>query len=498
MAEPYTPVIFLAYANDRTDPNRYLRNLVSEVRNIRRLLENKVSPPYRIIVRGNATLEEIEEVFRRNPGSVEVFHYAGHADGMQLLLESESGEKEAAGLESFTRFLGSQSNLRLVFLNGCATQNHAQALIGAGVPAVVATDTAIKDRAALAFANRFYKKLADHRTIRQAFSDAESRTYNQLNRGENYRSLYIPGEESATFPWKLWGKGTDWRLNIAAADGQGAIVPFLCDRDRQVESFRDSFEKIVSENLHPAHIYFIHGTRTERHRSLIRRFREVDIRYQAERLFGREAGLVNFYDVKDWPYTGDTNMRKRNLKRSLAIACELPGVSATEWNVHDLALLKAPKGGIVVFQHTIFADKWDSGTFQLLRWYADECWRAHSDQELPRFIIFISIIYQEERRTFWSRLFGLQGRRQDVRKKLFQLGQMYRDRVSVLRELSPVSYTDVVEWVEEYFPETLAALPDIIFGDKTDRPLPMEIIEYQLLQEAERVQREKAQRELYE
>ncbi|MDX2249437.1 MAG: CHAT domain-containing protein [Bacteroidia bacterium] len=498
MAEPYTPIIFLAYANDRTDPSRYLRNLVSEVRIIRRMLEQKVSPPYRVIVRGNATVQEIEEVFDRNPGKIEVFHFAGHADGLQLLFESETGEKETAGMEGFTRFLGKQSGLRLVFLNGCATQSHAESLVKEGVSAVIATHTAIRDRAALAFAERFYKRLADRRTIRQAFEDAETRAYTQFSRGDEFRSFYIPGENATALPWKLYGAGTDWLLSVAISTGRGSIIPFLCNRDRQVESFRDSFEKITAKNTHQPPIYFVHGTRSERHRSLVKRFREADIRHHAERLYGKETGLVYFYEVKDWPYTGDADMRRRNLKRSLAISCEFPGITGADWTAQDMIGPTSRKGGIVVFQHTVFAEKWDHATFQLLKWYTGEFWRVSLEKEFTRFVIFINIIYPEERRTFWSRMFGIPSRRQEVRKQLFQLGQTFPEQVSVLRELSPIPYTDVVEWVEEYFPEDLSALPDIIFGEKKERPLSMEIVEYQLIRETERIQREQGLRELYE
>ncbi|MEZ4826488.1 MAG: CHAT domain-containing protein [Bacteroidia bacterium] len=497
MAEPYTPIIFLAYANDRTDPGRYLRNLVSEVRNIRRLLENKVIPPYRVIVRGNVTLQEIEEVFLRYAGSVEVFHFAGHADDVQLLLESDSGERESADLTNFSRFLSAQAGLRLIFLNGCATQNHAKALSLAGVPAIISTDAAIHDRAAQTFATRFYKGLADHKTLQQAFDDASDRTQIQFDRGEPFRSLYIPGENKNTFPWNITGSGLQWRLSVAPPDSRGTIVPYLCDRDKQVERFRDSVEMFLSENTF-AHAFIVHGPRAERHRSLVKRFREVEIRLHAERLFGRDNGLVHTFEIKDWPYTGDLAMRKRNLRRSLGIACELSVTPGTDWVAGEMDIFKTRKTGIIVFQHTLFAEKWDRTTSRLISWYLQSFWQFPNYEIPPRIIVFISVIYPEERVTFWNRLFGLPGKKQEVRKELHRLGQQLRQKISILRELSPVSYTDVAEWVEEYYPEDLTALPDIIFTDKKERPLPMEIVEYQLIRESVRIQRDRIFRDLPE
>lgn len=498
MADLYSPVIFLAYANDRIAPERYLRNLVSEVRTIRRLLEHKVSPPYQVIVRGNATIQDIEEVFERNEGRVVLFHYAGHANDVQLMLESETGTGAPVGLEGFSRFLGNQKNLQLVFLNGCATRAHADALVNAGVPAVIATSDIISDRAAAIFSERFYQRLADRRTIRKSFEDAEIRTQGQLTTGRDYRSLYIPGEEKGEFPWLLLGDGINWRLSLRRSDAKGSVIPYLCDRDRQVEVFRDKLEILMADTSHPPHIFILHGSREERHRSLVRRLKDVDIRQSAEHVYGPETGLVYFYEARDWPYTGDLKMRQRNLQRSLAVSCELPGIIGSGWKAEDLITFQSRKGGIVVFQHTIFADKWDSVTQQLLRWYTREFWNVSQGPEISQFIIFINIVYPEESRSFWRRMFALTSARQDIRKDLYDLTMDDSRRMTLLRELKPIPYTDVVEWVEEYYPDELGALPDIIYGARRERPLPMDVIESQLIRETERINREKALRELYD
>lgn len=62
-------------------------------------------------------------------------------------------------------FLGQQTGLELVFLNGCATQNQAQGLLDANVSTVIATSQAIDDRVAAEFASRFYRSLAGGASI---------------------------------------------------------------------------------------------------------------------------------------------------------------------------------------------------------------------------------------------------------------------------------------------------------------------------------------------
>ena len=88
------PVLLLAFANDREDHVRYLRNLPQETR----LLRDAIQPAEQsglceLVVRTNATADDIFKVFQdpayRN--RIAVFHFGGHANGYELLLESAQG-----------------------------------------------------------------------------------------------------------------------------------------------------------------------------------------------------------------------------------------------------------------------------------------------------------------------------------------------------------------------------------------------------------------------
>ena len=92
------PIIFLAFANDRTDGIGYLRNLPDEARRIHAALEPvHVAGLCDVVVRQNATLEDILAVFQHPAyrNRIALFHYAGHANGYQLLLESAAGKTAA-------------------------------------------------------------------------------------------------------------------------------------------------------------------------------------------------------------------------------------------------------------------------------------------------------------------------------------------------------------------------------------------------------------------
>ncbi len=495
------PIIFLAYANDRVDPDRYLRNLVDETRRIREALEQRGDQTYRIELRPNATLEDIISVFDRNEGQVEVFHYAGHADSLQLMLEDSEGEIASAGLEGFTRLLAGQSGLELVFLNGCTTQEHAQAMRYAGIPHVIATDTLISDSAAVIFAERFYQRLADQKTISQAFEAAEIKVQTALLSNGSTRTLYWDGIESvpSTFPWAIYGNGNDWRLKLTPkSEGIGSIVHLMVDRDKQAEAFRDSLETVLEDQMHPPQFYIIQGARAEQHHSLVRRFRETDIRYYVEELYGPELGIVYFYEVKEWPYTGDLAMRRRNLKRSIARAAEYEGISGGKWKAADLMEAQKLRGGTVVFQHTISAEKWDTNALKLIEWYVRDFWEMSMVEGVPQFIIFLNIIYPQEAPNVVERLFGLANHRQRIQQQLTRLESEIGRIFHVLRELRAIPYEDVVNWVDEYFPGQLSGFPDILYAGNSRKRLPMQVAERRVREEVNRLERRQAREQLFD
>ncbi|MFO0904139.1 MAG: CHAT domain-containing protein [Pirellulales bacterium] len=168
---PERPVILTAFANDRVDGVRYLRNLPEEQRRLRRALA-VASELCEHVTISNATLAELVDALQTYRNRVAVFHYAGHANSYQLLLESTLGAAhrvEAAGL---AQLLGRQQGLQLVFLNGCSTEQQADDLIAAGVPCVIATTQAIDDRLATDLSERFYKGIAGGASLATAFAES--------------------------------------------------------------------------------------------------------------------------------------------------------------------------------------------------------------------------------------------------------------------------------------------------------------------------------------
>ena len=171
------PVLYLAFANDRQDGARYLRNLPAELRGIRAALAGGVATDqWEVVERSNVTADDLLDVFqaRAYRDRVAVLHFGGHAGSYALLLETATGHAAAADAGGLAAFLAEQRGLALVFLNGCSTRGQVRGLLAAGVPAVVATTRDVDDATATAFAVRFYRALAVGATVRRAFAEASA------------------------------------------------------------------------------------------------------------------------------------------------------------------------------------------------------------------------------------------------------------------------------------------------------------------------------------
>jgi hypothetical protein len=122
-----------------------------------------------------------------------VVHYMGHGDfaatkGGMLLLEDNAGNAVPTSAKAFAHLLRDEP-LRLVFLNACDTGTTPQtdglhpfagvaaALVANGVPAVVAMQFPITDRAALTFSKVFYERIAAGDAVDVAVAQGRSALY---------------------------------------------------------------------------------------------------------------------------------------------------------------------------------------------------------------------------------------------------------------------------------------------------------------------------------
>ena len=227
--QPRQVVVFLAFANDREDKARFLRNLPKEQRRIREALAPAVEAGHcEVVERNNATVDDVFDVLQdiRYRDRVAVFHYGGHAGPAELLLETPAGGVELAHAGGLAAFLGEQRGLALVFLNGCSSAGQVQALLDAGVPAVVATSQAIDDAVATELAARFYRSLASGMPLRTAYAEAQAAVRTRWGSASKatYRSAVAEAVGEERWPWEVYVRpgaeehAAKWSLARAARD----------------------------------------------------------------------------------------------------------------------------------------------------------------------------------------------------------------------------------------------------------------------------------------
>ncbi len=237
------PVILLTFANDRTKGGRFLRNLKQEEASLRESLAEAESKGLcEVVPIGRVETAKLFQVFRtpKYRDRIAIFHFAGHAQDYDLLLETPEGGTIAFDGPAFADFLSRRRDVKLVFLNGCSTQPQVEKLLDAGVAAVIATSLAINDATATDFASHFYAGLASGFSIHEAFQDAISQV--RSTSGGSPRGLYVksvngqpvPDAVTQSWPWRLFPEVpsrtiADWNLPAAVDDPIFRLPPLPAD-----------------------------------------------------------------------------------------------------------------------------------------------------------------------------------------------------------------------------------------------------------------------------
>ncbi len=198
------PLVFLTFANDRSQPNRILFELEAERRSLLDLF------------RGQAQLEALDygsapsqlmAGLNQAQNRLSIFHYGGHANGTQLSLEASLGHNVSLASQNLAQLLALEApkHLKLVFLNACATRDQVSELWKRGIPAVIATSQRIGDQTARQFAEIFYQSLLAGLPLEQAFQQARIELEGGQAQPRVYRDLIWEGNEAEDeFPWGLY------------------------------------------------------------------------------------------------------------------------------------------------------------------------------------------------------------------------------------------------------------------------------------------------------
>ncbi len=233
------PVIILAFANEREAGNLYLRNLPRELNALKTILERAEEAGLcELEILSNTTLALLADTLRKPKyeGRIAIFHFSGHANSLELLLEKDDGGARAAHAAGLAPMLAGIGSLQLAFLNGCYSIRQARALVDKGVPAVIGTVQAVEDTLAAELAIHFYEGLAEGLPIDKAWKWATQEAVaarGETAWGEYYelkhRSVKIEAVEGR-FPWELLyrdpgGEAPGWNLPTAAGNPLFGLPP---------------------------------------------------------------------------------------------------------------------------------------------------------------------------------------------------------------------------------------------------------------------------------
>ena len=141
-----------------------------------------------------ATMAELDDTLQAVDANI--LHFIGHGrfdeqhqDGV-LAFEGERGGAQEVSAEHLGTLLYNEKSLRLVVINACeggrasatdAYAGMAQTLVRMRIPAVVAMQYEITDRAAILFARQFYRGLAMGRPVDTAITDARLAVFSQVS-----------------------------------------------------------------------------------------------------------------------------------------------------------------------------------------------------------------------------------------------------------------------------------------------------------------------------
>jgi len=101
--------------------------------------------------------------------SPRIVHFSGHGEQQGIILENEIGEPKMVSMEALAAlFKLFKDSVECVVLNSCYSKNQAKA-IKLHIPYVVGMNTAVPDKAAIAFSKGFYKALGAGKDIPFAF-----------------------------------------------------------------------------------------------------------------------------------------------------------------------------------------------------------------------------------------------------------------------------------------------------------------------------------------
>ncbi len=473
---PILPRILLAFANDAFSEVRKLDELQQEMVSLGEILQGHME----VTTKPEASQSVIVKAFKELGEDIHIFHFAGHASGEGIETQEKEYERRVTLADGLADFIGQQRQLKLAFLNGCATEGQVKYFHQSHIPAVIATKYPIGDRLAREFSEAFYDSMAKGRSIRAAFEEARAQmrmSYQEYNS----RSLLLrdaPPAAAQEFPYTLElapGKEAiadarlgDWHRSVPkvgplekAPAAQFEEVHLLCDRYQQNNLFTDTLDESQSNGKKGPYIFMIHGEQPDLPNSLAERF----VKFSVQEIFA-QAGIgisedkydlikVNLPTISDFE-SNHSNKAFYRLQRNFDRAgYEKPETAA------DLLPFFSGFTELAIIQHSFVADNWHEGFENFMESYIGDFWQLELEKSDPFLIILFDFTYTASQKGLKA-LFK-KGPNSALEKVLDRLQKRF-ESCYLLDRLPLVRDGDIEQWKNDFLPEATTLTAEICQG----------------------------------
>jgi hypothetical protein len=425
----------------------------------------------------NASQQHLEDRISLLGKDILIFHFAGHAGGASIELNDDFSEGMIlTDMKVFSEIIALDArSLRLVFLNGCSTEDQSTYLREQGVPVVISTTLPLDDNYAFDFAKLFYEKFFNKEIsldVQKAFDNTlrsfKAKEVTQLfspngvikneallhpaKRGnfkigpntpsEIYRIDGDPAVLAQTFAdWQAESPGqqanlvTDLEKTKPLSGGlSNDDCYLLCDRVDQADAFRKILRAKVQGVLPDPNFIFVNGHNSDGIPELLQRFHhyilpEICLGYNS-RLDNLRFPDADFFDIP-------TDEKKPLLHLEEIYREQLMNKTGQKFGDNTLLLLC----------HKIYKPFWSNGLESLFQYYLNDYSTIMRQQIGERIIVLFFLIHTDK---------------PDQKETLGHFTELYKklktafpERVEYFDKLPLIEEGDLMEWHGDVFQTSL-------------------------------------------
>lgn len=468
------PWIWLNAANDINDPNRFLSGIVKEINRINEILDDHER--YQVTYNYFTDLANFQRSYLSKADRLSVFHFAGHGNERGLELAAHEGRRKeklafAKGLAGILKNVD-RLNLRLVFLNACATESQIKFFHQAGIPIVIGTTRPVKDEVATLFSISFYQALEKKQSVANAFRQAEAFLLSKYHDpAEYYRdrmSLSVKDENELAHPYVIqYANGdeaygnerlTDWvnekigeeekeaeEEPLAFAGGEKTYLD--CNREDQKDSFRELVYDLIEGRTHQPQMLVIHGGIDQGLTEFSDCLQLFTLKEELSRI-----GRDRVKDLKiDWPTKKLMNKKKGTVAwKSLVMNLKKAVKDASHYNEKDNGSAILNRIGrtrdVIWIRHELDVEEnWHAQSGNFIRKYMNTYWNRQLTESDP--FVFIILILKYPKVKGWKKWMPVKDPVMPIIQNIAQDLQ----HVHVLERLESIDEKMVRHWQKKYY-----------------------------------------------